>query len=289
MLALDLGVFHRKAHVIGVKEAMYWTLGWVTLALSFNAGIYFWQGKEQAMEFLTGYVIEEALSVDNIFVFVFIFSYFNIPAKHQHKVLFWGIIGVLFMRAAFIFAGVALLEKFHAMIYVFGATLLYAGYRMMVHAGNQIVPEKNPVIMIFKRMIPITDKMHNGNFFTKIDGKKYGTPLLLVLLVVETTDILFAVDSIPAILSITHDRFIVYTSNVFAVLGLRSLYFAIAGMIDKFKYLTKGLALILIFVGVKMIVQDFYRVPTGYALLVIVLILFTSIVISMRVVKKGAG
>jgi len=287
LLALDLGVFHKKDHVISIKSAMYWTLAWVTLALCFNTGIYFWHGKEKAMEFLAGYAIEKALSVDNIFVFVLIFSYFELPAKYQHKVLFWGIFGTLLMRAAFIFVGIALLEKFHVMIYVFGAMLLYAGYRMLVHERRKITPGKNPVIRLFKRILPVTEKMHNGDFFVLINGKKQGTLLLLVLIVVETTDILFALDSIPAILAITHDRFIVYTSNVFAVLGLRSLYFALAGVMHKFKYLTRGLAVILIFVGLKMILQDVYHIPTGMALLAILLILGTSMAISLNTAKKG--
>ena len=281
MLALDLGVFNRKAHEITIKEAMIWTGVWITLAMCFNALIYYWQGQAKALEFITGYVIEKSLSVDNIFVFVLIFSYFKIPSIHQHKILFWGIIGALIMRAAFIFAGVAMLEKFHWAIYLFGAILIYTGYKMLVQKEKTIEPEKNPVIKLFRRIMPVTHELHDGNFFVKQNGKRFATPLFLVLLLVETTDLIFAVDSIPAILAITQDQFIVYTSNVFAILGLRSLYFALAGMIDKFRYLSVGLAIILIFVGIKMMIVDFYKLPILIALLVIVVILITSIIASL--------
>lgn len=287
MLALDLGVFNRKAHKISVKEAMIWTGVWIALAMCFNLLIYFWQGQAKALEYLTGYLIEKALSVDNIFVFILIFSYFKIPAIHQHKILFWGIIGALIMRAAFIFAGVAILEKFHWTIYVFGAILLYAGYKMLTQTEKQIVTETNPVIKLFRRIMPVTDKLHNGNFFVKLNGKRFATPMFLVLLVIETTDLIFAVDSIPAILAITQDQFIVYTSNVFAILGLRSLYFALAGMADKFRYLSKGLAIILMFVGVKIVIADFYKIPIIAALVVIVLILIISIAASLIMSKQN--
>lgn len=286
MLALDLGVFNRKAHEVGIKEAMIWTGVWVTLAMCFNGLIYYWQGEVKALEFFTGYVIEKALSVDNIFVFVLIFSYFKIPAIHQHKILFWGIIGALIMRAAFIFAGVALLEKFHWTIYVFGAILIYTGYKMLMQKEIIIQPEKNPLIKLFRRVMPVTSDLHGGNFFTKQDGKRFATPLFLVLVLIETTDLIFAADSIPAILAITQDHFIVYTSNVFAILGLRSLYFALAGMMDKFRYLSKGLALILIFVGLKMLLVDFYKLPIQIALLVIIVILILSIAASLMSNKR---
>ena len=286
MLALDLGVFNRKAHVISIKEAMIWSGVWIALAMCFNALIYYWQGQAKALEFFTGYVIEKSLSVDNIFVFVLIFAYFKIPSIHQHKILFWGIIGALIMRAAFIFAGVALLEKFHRTIYVFGAILIYTGYKMLVQKERQIEPEKNPVIKLFRRIMPVTNELHDGKFFVKQNGKRFATPLFLVLVLVETTDLIFAVDSIPAILAITQDQFIVYTSNVFAILGLRSLYFALAGMIDKFRYLPKGLALILMFVGVKMVIVDFYKLPIQVALLVIVGILVLCIAASLIFKKK---
>lgn len=281
MLALDLGVFNRKAHIISIKEAMIWTGVWIALAMCFNALIYYWQGQAKALEFFSGYVIEKSLSVDNIFVIVLIFSYFKIPSIHQHKILFWGIIGALIMRAVFIFAGVALLEKFHWMIYVFGALLIYTGYKMLIQIEKTIEPEKNPVIKLLRRIMPATNDLHDGNFFVKQNGKRYATPLFLVLVLVETTDLIFAVDSIPAILAVTQDQFIVYTSNVFAILGLRSLYFALAGMIDKFRYLSKGLALILMFVGVKMLIVDFYKIPILIALLMIVVILIVSIVASL--------
>lgn len=280
MLALDLGVFNRKAHEISIKEAMIWTVVWITLAMCFNVLIYYWQGEVKALEFFTGYVIEKSLSVDNIFVFVLIFSYFKTPSIHQHKILFWGIIGALIMRAAFIFAGVALLEKFHWTIYVFGAILIFTGYKMLVQKEKKIEPEKNPVIKLFRRIMPVTNELHDGKFFVNLKGKLFATPLFLVLLLVETTDLIFAVDSIPAILAVTQDQFIVYTSNVFAILGLRSLYFALAGMIDKFRYLSAGLAFILIFVGLKMVASDYYKLPIQVALLVIVGILALSIVAS---------
>lgn len=287
MLALDLGVFNRKAHEVTIKEAVIWTGVWITLAMCFNALIYYWQGQAKALEFFTGYVIEKSLSVDNIFVFVLIFSYFKIPSIHQHKILFWGIIGALIMRAAFIFAGVAMLEKFHWTIYLFGAILIYTGYKMLVQKEKTIEPEKNPVIKLFRRIMPVTHELHDGNFFVKQNGKRFATPLFLVLLLVETTDLIFAVDSIPAILAITQDQFIVYTSNVFAILGLRSLYFALAGMIDKFRYLSTGLAMILIFVGIKMMIVDFYKLPILIALLVIVVILITSIIASLMFRAKN--
>lgn len=281
MLALDLGVFNRKAHLISIKEALIWTGVWIILAMCFNALIYYWQGETKALEFFTGYVVEKSLSVDNIFVIVLIFSYFKTPAIHQHKILFWGIIGALIMRAIFIFAGVAILEKFHWMIYLFGALLIYTGYKMFVQKDKTIEPEKNPVIKFFRRIMPFTNELHHGDFFIKQNGKRFATPLFLVLIVVETTDLIFAVDSIPAILAITQDEFIVYTSNVFAILGLRSLYFALAGMMDKFRYLSKGLAVILIFVGLKMAMVDFYKIPIVIALLVIVVVLIISIIASL--------
>ncbi|MBK9715947.1 MAG: TerC family protein [Saprospiraceae bacterium] len=288
MLALDLGVFNRKAHVISIKEAMIWSGVWIALAMCFNALIYYWQGPSKALEFFTGYVIEKSLSVDNIFVFVLIFTYFKIPSIHQHKILFWGIIGALILRAVFIFAGVALLEKFHWTIYFFAAILIYTGYKMLVQKEKKMEPEKNPVIKLFRRIMPVTNELHDGKFFVEQNGRRFATPLFLVLLLVETTDLIFAVDSIPAILAITQDQFIVYTSNVFAILGLRSLYFALAGMIDKFRYLSKGLALILMFVGVKMLIVDFYKIPILIALLVIVGILVLCIAASLIFKKKHA-
>lgn len=280
MLALDLGVFNRKAHVVSVKEALIWSAVWVSLALVFNGLIYYWFGEHKAIEFLTGYVIEKSLSVDNIFVFVLIFSYFQIPQQYQHKVLFWGILGALLMRVIFIFAGVALIEKFHWTIYIFGAFLIYTGYKMFTEKDKKMDPEKNPVIRFFRKMMPVTDQLHGDKFFIKQNGKNVATPLFMVLILIETTDVIFAVDSIPAILAITQDEFIVYTSNVFAILGLRSLYFALAHLINRFIYLSYGLAIILVFVGLKMVMVDFFKIPTFISLLFIALVISGSVVLS---------
>lgn len=285
MLALDLGVFHRKSHDVTVKEALTWTFVWILISLIFNSIIYFWKGQQQALEFFTGYLVEKALSIDNIFVFIMIFSYFQIPTKYQHKVLFWGIIGALIMRIIFIFAGVALLEKFHFTIYIFGALLIYTGYRMFKHTNLKIDPDKNPVIKFFKRFIPVSATLHDDKFFFKMDGKRFATPLFLVLILIETTDLIFAVDSIPAILAITQDQFIVYTSNVFAILGLRSLYFALAGVVHRFWLLSYGLAVVLIFVGLKMILVDFYKIPIEWSLLFIATIISGSIFFSLKFKK----
>ena len=280
MLALDLGVFNRKAHVVSVKEALIWSGIWVSLALVFNGLIYYWFGEHKAIEFLTGYVIEKSLSVDNIFVFVLIFSYFRIPPEYQHKVLFWGILGALVMRVIFIFAGVALIEKFHWTIYIFGVFLIYTGYKMFTEKDKKMDPEKNPVIRFFRRIMPVTDQLHGDKFFIRQNGKNFATPLFLVLILVETTDVVFAVDSIPAILAITQDEFIVYTSNVFAILGLRSLYFALAHLINRFIYLSYGLAIILVFVGLKMVMVDFFKIPTFISLLFIGLVISGSVLLS---------
>jgi tellurite resistance protein TerC len=282
MLALDLGVFHRKHHEVSVREALTWTFVWVFLALVFNAILYFWKGQQQALEFFTGYLVEKALSVDNIFVFIMIFTYFQVPSKYQHKVLFWGIIGALVMRVIFIFAGVALLEKFHFTIYLFGALLIFTGYKMFYHNNSKIKPDKNPVLKFFKKLMPVTPEFHEDKFFIKIDGRRFATPLFLVLILIETTDLIFAVDSIPAILAITQDQFIVYTSNVFAILGLRSLYFALAGVVHRFWLLSYGLAVVLIFVGIKMMLIDFYKIPIELSLLFIAAIITGSIFFSLK-------
>lgn len=287
MLALDLGVFHRKSHEVSVKEALTWTFVWIFLAMIFNVIIYFWRGQQQALEYFTGYLVEKALSVDNIFVFIMIFTYFQIPTKYQHKVLFWGIIGALLMRVIFIFAGVALLEKFHFTIYIFGALLIFTGIKMFNHNNSKIEPDKNPVLKFFKKFMPVTQTLHEDKFFTKIDGRKFATPLFLVLILIETTDLIFAVDSIPAILAITQDQFIVYTSNVFAILGLRSLYFALAGIIHRFWLLSYGLAIVLVFVGVKMILIDFYKIPIEWSLLFIATTIAGSIFLSLRYKQKS--
>ncbi len=285
MLALDLGVFHRKTHEISLKEALTWTAVWVFLALVFNAAIFYWKGRQSALEFFTGYLVEKALSVDNIFVFLMVFTYFQVPSKYQHKVLFWGIIGALVMRVIFIFAGVALIERFHFTIYIFGALLIYTGYKMFFHNNAKIEPDKNPVIKFFKKFMPVTPDLHEDKFFVKLNGKKFATPLFLVLILIETTDLIFAVDSIPAILAITQDQFIVYTSNVFAILGLRSLYFALAGVVHRFWLLSYGLAIVLIFVGIKMLLVDFYKIPIEWSLLFIAFVITASIVFSLRIKK----
>lgn len=287
MLALDLGVFHRKTHQVSLREALTWTFVWIFLALVFNAIIYQWRGQQQALEFFTGYLVEKALSVDNIFVFIMIFSYFQTPPQFQHKVLFWGIIGALIMRVIFIFAGVALIEKFHFTIYIFGALLVYTGYKMFQHKSTNIEPDKNPVVKFFKRFFPVTQQLHGDRFFVKLDGKRHLTPLFLVLVLIETTDLIFAVDSIPAILAITQDQFIVYTSNVFAILGLRSLYFALAGIVHRFWLLSYALAIVLVFVGLKMLLIDVYKIPIEWSLLFIATIITASIILSLKIKRTA--
>lgn len=286
MLALDLGIFHRKAHEVKIKEALIWSAVWISLAMIFNYGLYIFMGEQKALEFLTGYVIEKSLSVDNLFVFIMIFSYFNVPAKYQHRVLFWGILGALIMRAIFIFAGVALINKFHWIIYIFGAFLIFTGIKMLFHKDEKIDPEKNPLVRLFKKFMPVTATSHGEKFFVKLDGKMFATPLFVVLLLVEFTDLIFAVDSIPAILAITNDTFIIFTSNVFAILGLRALYFALAGITKYFYYIKYGLSAVLVFVGVKMTIVDIYKVPIAYSLLIIMSILLLSIVVSLIFPKK---
>jgi tellurite resistance protein TerC len=288
MLALDLGVFHRKPHEVTIKEALVWSGVWVALALLFNLGLYYWRGPEPALEFLTGYLIEKSLSVDNIFVFLLIFSYFRVPASYQHRVLFWGILGALVMRAAFIALGISLIRRFHWVIYVFGAFLILTGVKMALEKGKEIHPERNPVLRLFRRFVPVTDDYQSSKFFVKQRGRYFATPLFIVLLVVETTDVIFAVDSIPAILAITLDPFIVYTSNVFAILGLRALYFALAGVMRLFHHLHYGLSAILVFVGAKMLLADFYKIPVGVALGVIAGVLIISVIASMAFPRKEA-
>ena len=281
MLALDLGVFQRRAHEIKIKEALLWSGIWITLALLFNLGIYFWRGPETALEFLTGYLIEKSLSVDNLFIFLLIFSYFDVPSLYQHKVLFWGILGALIMRAIFIVAGITLIETFHWVLYVFGAFLILTGIKMAFQKGRKIHPEKNPVTRLFRRWMPVSDQYEGDQFLIRKGGRYLFTPLFIVLLVIETTDVLFAVDSIPAILAITLDPFIVYTSNVFAILGLRALYFALAGLMRLFHYLHYGLSAILVLVGVKMLLADIYKIPIEIALGLIAGILLISIIASV--------
>jgi len=280
-LALDLGVLHRKSHVIGIREALIWSAIWIAVALVFNLGIYFWRGTEVALEFLAGYLIERSLSVDNIFVFILVFSYFRVPAQYQYKVLFWGIIGALVMRALLIAAGVTLVQRFDWVLYVFGAFLVYTGIKLLLRKDEQINPDRSLVLRAFRRLLPVTAEYHGDRFFVRQAGKLFATPLFIVLIVVETTDVVFAIDSIPAILGITLDPFIVYTSNVFAILGLRALYFAIAGLVRLFRYLDYGLSGVLVFIGVKMLIADLYHMPVALALGVVVVILTASIVASL--------
>ena len=281
MLALDLFVFHRDAHEVKVREALLLSVFWIALALAFNAIIWWWQGTEVALQFLTGYLIEKSLSVDNIFVFLVIFSYFAVPKKYQHSVLFWGVLGALVMRGVFIAVGAALIHQFHWIIYVFGAFLVYTGYKLARSGELEVEPEKNPIVNVVRRLMPVTSGYHGGKFFIVEAGRRMATPLLIVLVMIETTDLLFALDSIPAIFAITTDPFIVYTSNVFAILGLRALFFALAGVMGVFHYLRYGLAVVLAFVGVKMVLADVYKIPIGLSLVVIAGILAISVVASL--------
>jgi tellurite resistance protein TerC len=286
MLVLDLGVFHRRSHIVKYREALIWSAIWIALAIIFAVVIYFWHGRTPALEFVTGYVIELSLSVDNLFVFLLIFRYFQVPPGHQHKVLFWGILGALVMRAIFIAAGVGLIQRFHWIVYVFGAFLVYSGIKLFRQGEAEIHPEKNPVLRLFRRWVPVTKDYEGDKFFVRRTGL-FATPLLVVLVVVESTDLLFAVDSIPAILAITRDAFIVYTSNVFAILGLRSMYFALAGMMEMFRYLHYGLSVVLMFVGAKMMLSHYYEVPTVLALGAVAGILLLSIAASMLRTKSA--
>ncbi len=286
MLALDLGVFHKKSHTVSMKEALVWSGVWIGLALLFNIGLWYWKGTESALQFFTGYLIEKSLSVDNIFVFLMVFSYFQVPSLYQHKILFWGIIGALIMRAIFIFAGVELIEKFHWTIYIFGALLIFTGIKMALQKDKKLEPDKNPVVRFFKKIFNVTDQYHGDKFFVRLNAKTVATPMFIVLIVIETTDLIFAVDSIPAILAITRDPFIVFTSNVFAILGLRSLYFALAGIMNLFHYLHYGLSAILIFVGGKMMLVDIYKIPIELSLCVVAGILILSVCLSLWLKPK---
>lgn len=281
MLALDLLVFHRHAHVVKVKEALLFSAFWIALALAFNVVIWWWQGPEVALQFFTGYLIEKSLSIDNLFVFLLIFSYFAVPSIYQHRVLFWGVLGALVMRFVFIVAGAALLARFHWLIYVFGVFLIFTGLRMARKGDEEIHPEKNPVVNFVRRLMPVTPDYQGGRFFIRDMGRLMATPLFIVLVMVETTDVIFALDSIPAIFAITTDPFIVYTSNVFAILGLRSLFFALAGVMVMFHYLKLGLSAVLTFIGAKMVLVDFLHIPIGISLLVIAGILIASVVASL--------
>jgi tellurite resistance protein TerC len=307
LLALDLGVFHRKAHAVTVKEATIWSAVWISLAMLFNLGIYlFWNNispaspyanGDAALAFFTGYLIEKSLSVDNIFVFVLIFSYFRVPAKYQHRVLFWGILGALVMRGILILVGAALIEEFHWIIWIFGAFLIFTGVRMAFHKNEELHPEDNPLVRLIRRFMPVTESYEGARFFVRDAGKLLATPLFLVLLIVESTDLIFALDSIPAIFAVTQDPFIVYTSNVFAILGLRSLYFLLAGVMDKFYYLKLGLAVVLTFVGVKMLMPDLsalltgvaYTIPTAVSLGVVAAILGGAVAASLLRARRLGG
>ena len=285
MLVLDLGVFNRRAHSITFREALGWSGMWMGLASAFAVLVYFWHGRAASLEFATGYLIELALSIDNLFVFLVIFRYFRVPNKLQHRVLFWGILGALITRGAFILAGVSLIQRFHWLVYLFGVLLVYSGIKLMRQGDEEIDPEKNPLLKLFRKWIPVTDDYVGEKFWVRRPGL-YATPLVVVLLVVETTDILFAVDSIPAVLAITLNAFIVYTSNVFAILGLRSMYFAVAGMMDLFEYLHYGLSIVLILIGAKMLASHYYTVPTVIALGAVAGVLVISVLASVIFPKK---
>jgi tellurite resistance protein TerC len=289
MLALDLGVFHRKAHEVSVREAGTWSAVWIGLALAFGAGVYHFMGQDAGLQFFTGYLIEKALSVDNIFVFVLVFSYFRVPSHYQHRVLFWGILGALVMRGAMIAAGAALLERFHWILYVFGAFLVITGIRMATQRAAAIDPASSPVLRLVRRLMPVTDGYRGQRFFVREAGRRVATPLFVVLALVETTDLIFAVDSIPAVFAVTTDPFLVFTSNVLAILGLRSLYFLLAGVIHRFHHLKTGLAAVLVFVGAKMLLAEVVAVPVGVSLGVIALVLGTSVVASLLVPKPATA
>ncbi|MGD0037165.1 MAG: TerC family protein [Bacteroidota bacterium] len=291
LLTLDLKVFNRKPHEISIKESLMWSGVWIAISLLFNIGVYFWFGRESALQFFTGYLIEKSLSIDNLFVFLLLFSYFKVPAKYQHEVLFWGILGALLMRGALILLGAALITRFHWILYILGLFLVVTGVKMAFQDGKKEVhPERNIVVRFFKKFLPVTSGYHEEKFFVKTSGKRYGTLLLIVLIVIETTDLLFAVDSIPAIFAITQDSFIIYTSNVFAILGLRSLYFALAGIMDLFYYLRHGLSVVLTFIGLKMLLMGYVNIPIGLALGVVGTVLLIAIaasVIRARIQKNN--
>ncbi|WP_396627422.1 TerC family protein [Luteitalea sp.] len=294
MLALDLFVFHREAHEVNLREAAAWSVVWVLVALAFNVGLYALQGPDAALTFLTGYLIEKALSVDNIFVFVLIFSYFKVPSRYQHRVLFWGVLGALVMRGVMIAAGAYLIAQFHWIVYVFGAFLVFTGLRMATQDEHAIEPESNPVIRLIRRFVHVTSEYRGQAFLVREPDaagvmRWVATPLFVVLVLVETTDLIFAVDSIPAIFAVTQDPFIVYTSNVFAILGLRALYFLLAGVVHKFHFLKLGLSAILVFVGVKMLIVDLYKVPIGVSLGIIATTLAASVVASLLFPKAVAA
>jgi TerC family integral membrane protein len=284
MLVVDLRVFHRPGHIVGFREALGWSAMYVVLAAVFAVILHLWQGPQAGLEFVTGYILELSLSVDNLFVFLVIFNYFAVPEEQQHRVLFWGIVGALILRGIFIGAGVGLIHRFHWLLFIFGALLIYSGLRVCLAGEQQIDPAANPVVKAFRAWMPVTDDYQGGRFFIRNrqdNSRLYATPLLIVLLVIETTDVLFAVDSIPAILAITLNAFIVYTSNVFAILGLRSMYFAVSGLMKIFRFLHYGLAVVLVLVGLKMLLSDYIRVPISATLGVVATVLAISIALSM--------
>jgi tellurite resistance protein TerC len=281
MLLLDLGVFHRHAHAVSLGEAGIWSAVWITLALLFNGGVFLWFGTERGLEFFTGYLIEKALSVDNLFVFVVVFAFFGVPPALHHWVLFWGILGALIMRGIFIIVGAALLQQFHRIMYIFGGFLVFTGIRFMRQGDEEVQPDRNPVYRLFKRFVPLVPEYRGGRFWVVELGRRHATPLALVLITVEVTDLIFALDSIPAVFGVTRDPFIVYTSNIFAILGLRALYFLIAGVMGLFHYLKIGLALVLMFVGAKMLLADIYHVPIPLSLGVIAVLIGGAVVLSL--------
>lgn len=288
MLSLDLGLFNRKAHTINYREAWIWSAVWVSLAMVFAGIVFYYLGSERGIEFLTGYIIELSLSVDNLFVFLLIFSYFKVPGRFQHRVLFWGVMGALIMRLTMIFIGAALINRFHWIIYVFGAFLVYTGIKMFRSEEIDIQPDHNPLVRAVTKFLPITRHYEEDKFFTRQNGKLTGTLLLLVLMVVEVTDLVFAVDSIPAIFAVTTNTFIVYTSNVFAILGLRSMYFLLAGVVDKFRYLRTGLAIVLTFIGMKMLVAATgFHIPTKFSLVFVAVVLAGSVVASILIKPRA--
>lgn len=286
MLIVDLGIFHKKSHTVSIKESLVWTGIWIALSLIFNAWVYFSMGQQKGLEFLTGYIIEKSLSIDNIFVISLIFSYFKVPSQYQHRVLFWGVLGALLFRIIFVFAGVALIQKFHWMIYLFGGFLVFTGLKMLKESDKKIDIEHNPMITFVRRFFKITPQFEGQKFYIVKDGVRHFTPLFLVLIMIESTDIVFAVDSIPAILAITPDPFIVFTSNVFAILGLRSLYFAVNGIMEMFEYINYALSGILVFVGFKMLVSSYIKVPTALSVGVIFTLIIASILASIYFPKK---
>ena len=284
MLVLDLRVFHRPGRTVGFRGALGLSLMYVALAAAFAGILYFWQGQQTALEFVTGYVLELSLSVDNLFLFLVIFNFFAVPEEQQHRVLFWGVVGALLLRGIFIGAGVGLIQRFHWLLFLFGALLVYSGIRVCIMGAHQIDPSSNPIVRAFRRYMPVTEDYHGGRFVLRSaadNGRLYATPLLIVLLVIETTDVLFAVDSIPAILAITLNAFIVYTSNVFAILGLRSLYFAVSGLIKLFRFLHYGLGVVLALVGLKMVASDYFKVPIAVTLSVVAAIILISVALSV--------